>query len=359
MATKRWLALCSTLIVLCGLAAYSIKSSQSITKVSQHIDNNNEDRQLTNRLDPKTTVLKQQLKSFAAKNTPSSLADPNAKTSRSVGLVSYRKASQQSYGFFYDVPESHWNQAIEIARHQGGRQNKDQALLRAGAPQFYQENWEPEFSCPFERRIGGMGDGGKWVCDPHRIKQLSSVRKTKDGDDDPCLIYSIGNDGDQGFEHGIMDIIGEETCEIHTFEVRSQAEMHRLDRDQNDEDRRKTNLINMHFSWGLLSSKESPRPGYKTLAETVKELGHEGRTIDIFKIDCEGCEWTTFHDWFENPPTHIQQILVEVHHNPTTSQEFFQTARDNGYVIFHKEPNIQFGGGECVEFTFLKLDIDD
>lgn len=43
----------------------------------------------------------------------------------------------------------------------------------------------------------------------------------------------------------------------------------------------------------------------------------------------------------------MRQILVETHRAPKgTAQEFFQYLHDKGYVIFHKEPNIQYGGGE-------------
>lgn len=55
--------------------------------------------------------------------------------------------------------------------------------------------------------------------------------------------------------------------------------------------------------WGLGTkeqSDESKKTGnrrrrqFKTLQETMKELGHVGRRIDLFKIDCKGCEWTTY-----------------------------------------------------------------
>ena len=50
----------------------------------------------------------------------------------------------------------------------------------------------------------------------------------------------------------------------------------------------------------------------KDLRDIVHELNHTGRHIDVFKIDCEGCEWETQKSWFEAPVT-LGEVLVEVH----------------------------------------------
>jgi len=46
-----------------------------------------------------------------------------------------------------------------------------------------------------------------------------------------------------------------------------------------------------HFhQWGIAAQATTDSRGrvYKSLQETIQELGHSGRTIDIFKMDCEG-----------------------------------------------------------------------
>ena len=92
----------------------------------------------------------------------------------------------------------------------------------------------------------------------------------------------------------------------------------------------------------------------KTLSETKKALGHEGRRIDIFKIDCEGCEWDTYDTWFDED-NDIGQILVETHYAPMpNAKDFFYKLHDHGYVIFSKEPNY-YMDGRGVEYAFLKL----
>ena len=136
----------------------------------------------------------------------------------------------------------------------------------------------------------------------------------------------------------------------------------------------------------------------------VKELGHVGRQIDLFKvrravgraarvvadlgwlcrtrstdlpwptclhqIDCETCEWETYREWF-GQGVDIKQILIELHQGT----EFDENLPPNwdkgrgvpahallshleglGYVVFHKEPNTFGCKGSCIEYALIKLD---
>lgn len=133
----------------------------------------------------------------------------------------------------------------------------------AGA--WYQETAEPAYTCVHEERIGPHGDGGKWVCDPEKIRSSSS-----------CLIYSIGSSNDFRFEEAILRDISN-NCEIHVFD-------HTVKNATNKP-------LNVHFHpWGLAVRTHG---ALKSLTNIVHQLNHTGRTIDVFKIDCEGCEWDT------------------------------------------------------------------
>merc|ERR1711865_933083 len=98
-------------------------------------------------------------------------------------------------------------------------------------------------------------------------------------------------------------------------------------------------------------------PVSKSVSQIVSELGHNKRVIDVLKIDCESCEWSTYRSWLDGR-IFIRQILVEVHrsYDTKTIHSFFKFLFDHGYVIFHKEPNIAASKGNEIEFAFLKLD---
>ena len=125
-----------------------------------------------------------------------------------------------------------------------------------------------------------------------------------------------------------------------------------------------------YHGWGIKSGASDddtalgapPRgvgdPDFKTFGETVEELGHGGRVLDVLKVDCKMCEWSTFQDWFPESSGlgRISQILVETHGTPEAYvEDFFVTMRQEGYVIFHKEAATADFGGTCQDYSFLKL----
>jgi hypothetical protein len=168
------------------------------------------------------------------------------------------------------------------------------------------------------------------------------------------MIYSIGSIGDFSFETAIQNYMNNGTlCEVHIF-------------DFGDYLKGMPKHLNMHYhQWRLKTSEDGklegePKTGETlySLAESVHLLGHDDRdSIDLFKIDCEGCEWDSVQDWMDPSIPRIMQIQVELHGAKLAPVRFFDTLmKDNGYVIFHKEPNTLGCGGECIEYSFLKLD---
>eukprot|EP00980_Cylindrotheca_fusiformis_P022092 scaffold8976_cov126-Cylindrotheca_fusiformis.AAC.4 len=296
-------------------------------------------------------------------------------TDREQQRRNYQMAYDQSYGFFTDITNEHWTLFQQIARDYQPHMYPDDPLRfadsarRGTSPSWYQTNYEPNFSCPFERRVGGNGngDGPKWVCDPHRIADAARKDRTK------CLVYSIGSHGDFQFETALQQVVGPGVCEVHIFD------MDDFSKEMNQWMKR-YNVTDLHFhQWGLTSSTslsannnndtetitnfqkvndEKKTHEFKSIGDIVHELGHSDRpAIDIFKIDCESCEWDTYPEWLDDKKIpRLQQILIELHRSPPTKVlPFFQTLQQHGYAIFHKEPNIQHSQGNCIEYAFIKL----
>lgn len=129
-----------------------------------------------------------------------------------------------------------------------------------------------------------------------------------------------------------------------------------------------------YHKWGLKkqeddaaavgSNNNKPQPGQEMygLQDTIKLLGHEELdVIDVFKIDCEFCEWTTYTDWLAESIPMLHQILVETHDAPPEyALGFFDTLEAAGYARFHKEANIlvaeQFRQyQQCFEYGMVKV----
>ena len=196
----------------------------------------------------------------------------------------YRLACIQSYGFFQTVHEDDWKREQEHARtqqqHDPPSHSEPTTWRERWIPSiYYMDHFQPTFTCPHSRRVGGLLDGGKWVCDLYRLRDLVAARRTAN-EQRPCLIYSIGSNGQFEFEEALVNVLGKDTCEIHVFDF-----------DNYDKPELQENNIHFH-TWGLTSSAQSGlRLGKHELLsfqDTQDRLGHTGRAIDLFKIDCEG-----------------------------------------------------------------------
>jgi len=266
---------------------------------------------------------------------------------------SYVLASKESFGFFDDVEDATWQLYQEKARNETiyMNPNNPNAGLDTDPALWLLNNVDPIFTCPHLRRVGGHGDGPKWTCDPHRLKKKSD-----------CLIYSFGSSGEYSFEDGLYELFKDENntnpCEIHVF-----------DPDPKYARANDPQTKNIHYhAWGLKSSYEASAAwgGFEFLSiqDTMKSLGHSSRRIDIFKIDCELCEYSTYKDWL-NPSVDIRNILIETHTtNDRAVQEgskFYDRFLDQGFVPYSKEANTHPGAqpfGLFFEWGFIRLHKD-
>ena len=127
-------------------------------------------------------------------------------------------AAKESMGYFSDESDENWMRRKEIFQLTQPNydiklvdQQKSVKNIRGGST-FWADNFEPEFTCPYQERFGGLGDGGKWICDPHRVTTAGKSSKT-------CLVYSVGSNGNTMFEGAVKSRISQD-CEIHTFDLK-------------------------------------------------------------------------------------------------------------------------------------------
>lgn len=364
-----------------ALAAISVVLNQrtQIANLEDELDTIKQDLKHNNNL--KISQLKEELENVTAAKSQTNEASISPKQENNSKATiktksdeqdtqkkSYSLAKRQSFGFFDDIDDENWKRMQDIAGNLVDHKfpnEPSKGLPNVGNAQFseaftwYQTNYEPNFSCAHEQRVGGNGngDGPKWVCDPHRITRVSNKRKAENPDKNSpgCVVYSIGSECDFQFELGMQKAVGVGTCEYHTF-------------DPGDyENCIPEELQNAHYHrWGLIKQKDNgenpPKPGqqYYGLKDTMKMLGHDKlEEIDVFKIDCEGCEWVSFNDWLDPEIPRLNQILVELHApKKDDAVKFFDTLQAEGYVRTHKEANIQFYHGGAIEYVFLKLEKD-
>ncbi|GAQ87703.1 hypothetical protein KFL_003710090 [Klebsormidium nitens] len=183
------------------------------------------------------------------------------------------------------------------------------------------EYWVPIYPCYREVRYGLMGDGGKWLCNAHRLNEQS-------------VIYSIGSNAQTDFE---MELIGATGAEVHVFDCTLK-----------EADVVKVSSLSplLFFHPWCLAEKTNLEKNVYSLTDIMFNLGHP--FLDVLKVDCERCEFTSFKSFLSrlvyersNPP--VGQFLVETHNDARDDHKlvdtFLRELETAGFRLFHMEPN--------------------
>ena len=201
--------------------------------------------------------------------------------------------------------------------------------------------FEPVINCEDEFRLGNaqfnVGDGPKWVCGLHRLKNVPK-----------CIVYSIGSYWDFSFEFAVLNAAPE--CKIHTFDGTMDLNARPLPK--------LPPAIQFH-NYNVVADcdtvKEQAAPS-RCFSNILKDLHQENTEITWLKIDCEGCEYSLIPAVLGLQQ--VTHVMIEVHGvDPTKIASLFRTFEISGLFIFHKERN-HWGcsGWECVEFSLMTTD---
>ncbi|CAI5478741.1 unnamed protein product [Closterium sp. Yama58-4] len=205
----------------------------------------------------------------------------------------------------------------------------------------------PTYTCPLNERIGKWGDGGKWAC------MMQSVIQKKDP-----VVYSIGSFGMYSFEKEMHEAL---RTMPYTFDPFLPPEKLKV----------MTSLPFLHFIEIGLSGSASlpayrskfPAKKFATLPELMGQFGHS--YVDVFKIDCEGCEVELIKDLgkeYNSTDKRLAvhggklpfgQILIEFHNmdKSVKTLAMFYTLENLGYRLFSIEYNHQCA--VCCEMSFI------
>lgn len=174
------------------------------------------------------------------------------------------------------------------------------------------EYFAPLYPCIPEERLGRWRDEGKWVC---RVGSLNAS----------SVVYSIGSNSQDTFER---ELFSRTRAQIHVFD-------HTLSADEQVKLRRRREY-RFHAKGIAVASNASANI---MSLQAMMEMLHHTYT-DVFKIDCEGCEYEVLTSILNN--THAApfgQVLVEVHKVPHRAvlAPFLQMMEARGYRLFHAE----------------------
>lgn len=190
----------------------------------------------------------------------------------------------------------------------------------------------PQVACPTMVRVGKLGDGGKYVCNPWRVSE-------------DCVIYSLGVSGEVSFETDLYETTGRR-CRFYCVDPGGQA----------------ADLFkpfNGTFIQAYMTGKADPAAQRTSIAALMQKYNH--KKVDIIKMDIESWEFDSFKGFFDetkitNEHTPACQLFIEFHHVDANLEKWttlFSALETRGFRMFSKEANMYCP--QCHEYSYIHL----
>lgn len=191
----------------------------------------------------------------------------------------------------------------------------------------------PQVACPTMVRLGQLGDGGKWVCNPWRVPDVG------------CVIYSLGVSGDVSFEMDAYETTGRR-CKIYSVDPGKQSQS-------------LFKPFNGVFVQSAVAGHTSAKDGKISLSSLMQKHNHS--RIDILKMDIESWEFDSLDGFFgsvemNDEKSPVCQLLVEFHFTNgrlETWLEMFEKLERKGFRMFSKEANMYCP--QCFEYSYIHI----
>lgn len=214
---------------------------------------------------------------------------------------------------------------------------------RKGSPTYLWDFFWPAWNCAWKERWGAVSEGGKWVCHPDILVNLTE-----------CVVYSFGVRGDVSFE---LELARRTHCKVRMYDPT-------VDGTPIDHPSFDFHKMGLGPTKSPLNVRGSKGIQTKTLAELMDE--HGDRHIDLLKVDIEWSEWAVFRQLGETDFWPFSQLLIELHipnapYPRVLMPEvfaFFDRLEKNGYRIFSSEinlaPAVHKHGANAYEYGFVR-----
>uniref|UniRef100_A0A914QYX2 Methyltransferase domain-containing protein n=1 Tax=Panagrolaimus davidi TaxID=227884 RepID=A0A914QYX2_9BILA len=171
----------------------------------------------------------------------------------------------------------------------------------------------PEVFCKNLIRIGTVGDGGKWVCNPTSLMSFES-----------CTIYSFGMNNDPSFEEDFQNFL-KNKCQLRCIDKD----------DQNPATMDRLKIVNGGFKKAFIGPRKDESINMFQISDIMAEF--DDQKIDILKIDIEGAEFDNLDNILSLP---ICQIMIEVHgQTPKDTLNLLRSLSEHEYYLFSYEIN--------------------